>query len=190
MTTVPKPPTLDSSKRIFLKKTTFMSAAFIATTTGAWLGLKNEQKNRVSAHFWQTMVEDLQGKPWNLSRLQGKPLIINFWATWCPPCVHELPEIEKFHFIWGSKGWQVLGLALDSPKAVHAFLQKNSLQLPIAINHQNGLNTLRLLQNTPAGLPCTALISAEGDLIKIKNGPTTFLELQDWAHAHTGLISS
>lgn len=155
------------------------------TAGGAWLAMLQHQKKTVPTDFWQARVQDLQGASWPLSKLKGKPLVINFWATWCPPCVHELPEIEKFHQVWASKGWQTLALAVDSPSAVEAFIRKKPLQLPIVMSYEYGLQYLHLLQYPSSGLPFTAIISSSGHILELKNGPTTFAELSAWAQKYT-----
>ena len=182
----PNPPNPSSAlRRAFFQKSLLGITGLGMTAGGAWLAMLHHQKKVVPTEFWQAKVQDLDGATWQLSKLKGKNLLINFWATWCPPCVHELPEIERFHQVWASKGWQTLALAIDSPAAVQAFVNKNSLELPIAMSHEYGLHYLKLVQNPAAGLPFSAIISSSGHILEIKNGPTTFAELNAWAHTHT-----
>ena len=145
----------------------------------------HHHKKIVPSDFWLARVQALDGSTWQLSDLKGKNLLINFWATWCPPCVHELPEIERFHQIWAPKGWKTLALAVDSGAAVQAFVTKNPLNLPIAMSYEHGLHYLHLLQNQASGLPFTVMISSSGHILEIKNGPTKFEELNAWAQDHT-----
>ena len=68
--------------------------------------------------FWSLSFDTPDGKSLAMSGFSGKPLLLNFWATWCPPCVEELPVLDAFYQNNKSKDWQVFGLAVDQPSAV------------------------------------------------------------------------
>lgn len=79
-------------------------------------------------------LPDLEGRPLDLrQRFAGRPLLINVWASWCAPCVEEMPELARFAHTRGSEGVQVLGLALDTPEDVRRFLQQVPVDYPIVI---------------------------------------------------------
>src|SRR5690606_14057580 len=115
--------------------------------------------------------------------LQGRPLLINFWATWCPPCVKEMPELERFHLAQKAHGWTVLGLAIDGPTPVRTFLDKTPVSFPIGLAGFGGTELGAALGNTAGGLPFTVLVDAQGRLMQRKMGATTLEELQGWAQA-------
>ncbi|RZL33626.1 MAG: TlpA family protein disulfide reductase, partial [Rubrivivax sp.] len=75
----------------------------------------------VAQAFWARRFVSVDGSEMDVARWRGKPLLVNFWATWCPPCVKELPEINQFYGEAKGKGWQVLGLAVDKAEPVNAF---------------------------------------------------------------------
>ena len=76
--------------------------------------------------FWQTSFETPEGgAPLAVAALRGRPLLVNFWATWCPPCVEELPLLNAFHQKQSPKGWQLLGLAVD--RVDPAWLRRSAL---------------------------------------------------------------
>jgi len=119
-----------------------------------------------------------------LRSLTGRPLVINFWATWCPPCVKEMPELDRFAQEFGAQGWQVLGVAIDKPTAVNRFLQQTPVRFPVVLlEGTEGLAWIRRLGNPGGGLPFTLLIAANGSLQQTKLGPTTTDELRRWAQA-------
>jgi thiol-disulfide isomerase/thioredoxin len=131
--------------------------------------------------FWTQQFDTPAGTPLNLATFQGKPLLVNFWATWCPPCVKELPELDRFHQAFGAQGGQVLGLAIDAPTPVKAFLGKTKVAFPIGLAGMGGTETAAALGNSAGGLPFSVLISAQGRIVQRKMGATSFEELSTWA---------
>lgn len=166
-----------------------------AAGAGGWLALKHDANaaaagqdksataDAVPATFWTQQFDAPQGSPLKMAALKGRPLVVNFWATWCPPCVKEMPEINHFHREFSAKGWQVLGLAVDSPTPVKAFLAKKPVGFPIGLAGMDGTQLALALGNTIGGLPFTVVIDAKGGIRHRKMGPTTFGELAAWAKA-------
>ncbi|WP_374675943.1 TlpA disulfide reductase family protein [Ideonella sp.] len=116
-----------------------------------------------------------------LRSLAGRPLVINFWATWCPPCVKEMPELDRFARDFASRGWQVLGVAIDKPQAVSRFLTQTPVGFPIVLlEGTEGLTWIRRLGNPGGGLPFSLQLAANGSLQQTKLGPTTLDELRGW----------
>ena len=126
----------------------------------------------------------LDGSPLPLSALRGRPLLINVWASWCGPCVEEMPELAAFASQQDDNGVQVIGLALDSPEAVQAFLQRVPVPYPIAIEPPGPGDSSVLLGNARGLLPYTVLIDAQGRLRKRKLGPFAPGEIAGWATPH------
>ena len=135
------------------------------------------------ADFWQQQFDTLAGTPLHLASLQGRPLLLNFWATWCPPCVKEMPELDRFHERFAPQGWQVLGLAIDGPTPVREFLAKTPVKFPIGLAGFGGTELSQALGNTAGGLPFSVLIDAQGRLRQRKMAATHFDELRQWAQA-------
>ena len=131
--------------------------------------------------LWALKVARPQGGELDLASLRGKPLLINFWATWCAPCVHEMPLIDRFHREYGPRGWQVLGLAVDRPAPVTEFLARVKVGFPIGLAGLDGMDLLHGLGNAQGGLPFTVVINAAGQLVQRKMGETSFEELAGWA---------
>ena len=131
--------------------------------------------------FWQAEWATPQGSTLAMKSLAGKPLLLNFWATWCPPCVEELPLINDFYLKNKAKGWQVLGLAVDKLQPVQAFLQKSPLDFPVGMAGLAGTELTRTMGNLAGALPFTVVLGSDGSMLHRKMGRVTPEELAVWA---------
>ena len=112
---------------------------------------------------------------------KGTWTVLDFWATWCPPCVHELPLLNAFHRSHHAQGWQVLGVAIDKAAAVQQFLRKLPLDYPVALAGPGGVGLTRALGNLPGGLPFTLVTAANGRILHRKIGQIQAPDLEHWA---------
>ncbi len=127
-------------------------------------------------------LPDLQGQPVSLpGRFAGRPLLINVWASWCGPCVEEMPELARFSAQQGDNGTQVLGLALDTADAVQAFLQRVKVDYPIVLDSPGPADASVALGNTRGLLPYSVLVGADGRIVRQKLGAFSAGELDQWA---------
>jgi thiol-disulfide isomerase/thioredoxin len=131
--------------------------------------------------FWGATLDSPEGKPVSLAGFRGKPLLVNFWATWCPPCVEELPLINAFYEAQRSRGWQVLGIAIDQPSAVRQWLQRSPLSFPVVLAGLQGTEMSKSLGNQAGGLPFSVLFSAKGEVLERKLGQLHADDLKKWA---------
>ncbi len=138
----------------------------------AWLLRPNAKPSFPDSEsaFWLGQFEQLDGTLLQLDRFKNKPLVLNFWATWCPPCVEELPLLNNFYQENAANGWQVLGLAVDQRAAVARFLGAHSLTFPVALAGLQGIELSKSLGNLSSGLPFTAVISPAGKVVHRKMG--------------------
>ena len=116
-----------------------------------------------------------------MSSFRGKPLLVNFWATWCPPCIEELPLLDSFYQANKSNGWQLLGLAVDQPSAVRKWLQAKPLSFPVGMAGFGGTEVSKSFGNLSGGLPFSVVLGASGQLLHRKSGKVTPEELALWA---------
>jgi thiol-disulfide isomerase/thioredoxin len=130
--------------------------------------------------FWQLSFDTPDGQTLALASFRGKPLLLNFWATWCPPCVKEMPQIDAFHRQKREAGWQVIGLAVDGPTPVREFLARTPVSFPIGLAGLGGTELSRQLGNGPGGLPFTVHLDGAGRVAHRKLGETNLQELLSW----------
>lgn len=116
-----------------------------------------------------------------MASLRGRPLVINFWATWCAPCVKEMPQLDRFHKDFEAKGWQVVGLAIDSPTPVREFLKRVPVGFAVGLAGMDGTALGRTLGNDKAALPFTVVIDSRGAIKHTRLGETSYEELSGWA---------
>lgn len=132
--------------------------------------------------FWAARFErPLGGGELVAASLRGRPLLLNFWASWCAPCVKELPELAQFQREFKAAGWQVLGLAIDSPEPVREFLKKMPLDFELGLAGLSGTELSRNLGNSQGGLPFSVAFDARGEVIWRKLGATNLEELRQLA---------
>jgi thiol-disulfide isomerase/thioredoxin len=125
----------------------------------------------------------LDGSSLAIGALRGRRLLINFWATWCPPCVTEMPLLDAFARNQAEAGWSVLALAVDGAEPVRRFIAERSLKLPVALAGDDGLDLSRRLGNVAGGLPFSVAFDRQGAPVQRKLGAVDAPLLQAWAAA-------
>ncbi|MEO8365658.1 MAG: TlpA disulfide reductase family protein [Pseudoxanthomonas sp.] len=127
-------------------------------------------------------LADLQGQMQPIpDAYAGRPLLINVWASWCGPCIEEMPELDGYARSQGTKGVQVLGLALDTPENIHEFLGRVPVAYPILVDTPGPADASVWLGNRKGVLPYSVLVGADGKILKQKIGPFASGEINDWA---------
>lgn len=150
-----------------------------------WLGAPQlNSADGADAAPRELSLNDLGGTPQQLSELRGQPLLINFWATWCTPCIRELPLLQSLHDSRHQGGLQVLLIAQeDDPQLVQSFLSEHSISLPSWIDPPSSGDASRALGNLRNVLPFSVLLDADGRVLKRRAGAFNEALLAEWAQA-------
>ena len=120
------------------------------------------------------------GQVTRLSQHRGPLTVVNFWATWCAPCIEEMPELSSLHTEWQSGPAKFVGLAVDSPSQVRSHLEERPVSYPIAIIGAAGTELSKRLGASIDALPFTALIDSKGQVRRVKLGRIREEELRNW----------
>jgi thiol-disulfide isomerase/thioredoxin len=123
---------------------------------------------------WQTP----DGKLADTEKWRGKVLIVNFWASWCPPCVEEMPTLDKLQGEFKSQNVLFVGIGIDSPSNIREFLEKTPVSYPIVIGGLEGSNLSKQMGNSQGALPYTIVINAQGKATNSKLGKISEEELR------------
>lgn len=175
-----------------------LAVASAAATLG-WQGLRKQQSNQQALDsFWalELATPDEEARTIALAPLRGRPLLVNFWATWCPPCVRELPLLnalaqeqaqaqaqaqEQASLTAGAiPALQILGIAVDQAPKVRQWLQRQPLAYPVLMAGAGGMAISRSLGNVQGGLPFSLLLDAQGQVRQRRIGEFSPEVLQRW----------
>jgi len=168
-----------------MKKSFVASAAVVAVLfagMGIYLGNEHATPAKAQSPAIQQLMKmtlpDSKGQQQKLSQWQGKFLVVNFWATWCTPCVQEMPELSALQNELAAKNIQLLGLGIDSPSNITEFAVKYHITYPLFAAGMEGTELSRQLGNQAGGLPFTVLIAPDGSLLKSYLGRLKMDELR------------
>jgi peroxiredoxin len=106
-------------------------------------------------------LRDLSGKSWTFAELRGKVVLLNFWATWCPPCRKEMPDLETIYGRFGSKGLVVLGISDEEPAKVEPFIRERKVSFPVLLDPGRKVNEMFVVD----GIPKSFVYDREGKLV-------------------------
>lgn len=150
------------------------AALLLAALVGAWGCSKQEELPVEGKPAPDFSLKDLSGRPVSLSSLKGKVVLLNFWATWCPPCREEVPSMVRLNQAMQGKDFQMLAVSIDEggKNAVTAFFAKTGLTLP-ALLDTDGKTSKRY---GTTGVPETFVINKKGIIVKKVVGA------MDWSH--------
>jgi thiol-disulfide isomerase/thioredoxin len=173
------------ARRYWLVAGVAAAAAGLGAGTALWRRHESSSTSgspgeQLAAEFWTLRHDRPDGGQFDLNSMRGKPMLVNFWATWCPPCVEELPMIDAFFRDHADNGWQVVGLAIDRPDAVRKFLARTPVSFPIGVTGLAGTELVKKLGNTSGGLPFTMVLAADGTVAARKMGKLEAADLETW----------
>ncbi|MBI3777323.1 MAG: TlpA family protein disulfide reductase [Gammaproteobacteria bacterium] len=129
-------------------------------------------------------LPDLDGKKQAFHQWRGKVIVLNFWATWCPPCREEIPLFTALQKKHQDRDLQVVGVAIDNKTAIMVFRQFVNMNYPILIGEDEGLKLVAQYGNRMGSLPYTVIIDRNGTIVARKLGVLTQVELESLVEPH------
>ena len=129
-------------------------------------------------------LPDPAGRAQALSQWRGKLVLLNFWASWCAPCVEEMPLLDAFQQRHTARGLQVVGIASDAVGPTRAFLAEHAVDYPILIDDPERGDLSRILGNTHGVLPYSVLIGRDGRVLANRAGTFNERSLDEWLKPH------
>ena len=166
-----------------------VGAAVLAAAVGGWLQHAS-QRARVpdGVHVAQVgevapdvALPDLDGKQHRLSDYRGHRVLINFWASWCGPCLKEMPMLVEAQAKIGEKGPIIVGIAMDEPANVRSFLATHPVNYPILLGSLDSPSTSLRLGNVGEVLPYSVLLDENGHVLFSRRGVLDADDLKAWA---------
>lgn len=137
------------------------------------------------AALFSASFPDPDGRTVDLSRFKGHVLVVNFWATWCAPCVEEMPELQQIAREYASRGVTVIGVGIDNPAAIRRFRDEFGIDFVLLAAGAGGSELARQLGNPSGALPFTLLLDAEGRPGLRRLGRFKAEELRAWLELHS-----
>jgi len=155
--------------RIFMSKKTIFTvfAAILALTAGLLVqrtvstSVEKEEVAKLLEFSFPDVSEQMQ----SISQWRGKVLVINFWATWCAPCLKEIPEFIKLQAEYQQQGLQFIGVAIEDKQSMSVYLQGNKINYPVLIAGDAGIGLAHQLGNIIDAVPFTVIVNREGQVV-------------------------
>lgn len=119
------------------------------------------------------VLPDLEGKPRNINQWAGKVVLVNFWATWCPPCRREIPAFIEVREAYADQGFEIVGVAIDEPQQVQDFVDGMGVEYPVLVGALEASEIARQYGNRYGALPYSVLIDRDGRIRFIQPGELT-----------------
>ncbi len=146
----------------------FATSYFISSSAS----VQNGHGDSTQALFAATFP-DANSKSQALKQWQGKIIVLNFWATWCPPCREEMPELSALNMQYQDKNVIVLGLAIDDVSLINEFIKETRISYPLLAAEEGGMDLASGLGNNKSVLPYTVIIKPDGTVAKTYFGRIT-----------------
>ena len=155
---------------MWLKRMMVLLLLLVALLAGVWV--KHHQLSHTefqpsgSVYLPDFIFPDVNGHSQSIKQWPNQVLVINFWATWCPPCLDELPDFNRLQLQYQDSGVQFIGVALDEAQAVSAAITRFNIVYPQFIAGDAGINLSKSLGNDSGAVPFTILVDAQGRVIQ------------------------
>jgi thiol-disulfide isomerase/thioredoxin len=162
----------------------FISVAVVAVAGGYFFSQQEtgeaiQHSRPISADaLFKASFDDMEGKPQALAQWRGKVMVVNFWATWCPPCRAEMPEFVKLQTKYKTNGLVFVGIAIDQKDKVIAFADEIGVNYPVLLGELGAVELTRNLGNRLGGLPYTVIVDRSGHIVATEMGELSKARLE------------
>lgn len=129
--------------------------------------------------LFDSSFKDFKWQMQPVSQWKGKPMVVYFWATWCKPCVKEVPELIKLYDEYRGRDVVVLGIAVDNADKVEAFMKERNVNYPVLVGGNEAIDLSKKLGNKVGGLPFTIIVDKKGHVVKTYLGEVTKANLEE-----------
>ncbi|HEY9132456.1 MAG TPA: TlpA disulfide reductase family protein [Dyella sp.] len=167
--------------------TFILIAALLVAVAGGWMQRANQERRapegvvaRPGEVRPDLILTDIDGKPHALSSFRARRVLLNFWASWCGPCLDEMPALARIQEKFGEKELIVVGIAMDDPAQVRSFLAQHPVPYPILMGQLESPSTSLRLGDTGEVLPFSVLLDADGRILATRRGALPDAQLADW----------
>ena len=166
-------------KSIAVRVTFILALALISAAAGytlhLWLNARSSSAATpavagVAQQRPDFTLPDLHGKPRNISAWDGKVLLVNFWATWCPPCRKEIPDLMKLQHAYGKRGLQVIGVAIDDKQKIRDYADTMGIDYPILFGSQDAIEVATRYGDYFGAIPYSVIINRQGRIVFTHRG--------------------
>ena len=162
-----------------------LGMAVLAAAVGGYVQHHHRQPARMDSAVLGRPVTaltlpDLDGKLHQLSDYRGHRVLLNFWASWCGPCLEEMPALNRAQAKFGEQGAIVVGIAMDEPARIRPFLAMYPVNYPILLGRLKSPSTTAQLGDTSEMLPYSVLIDADGSILAAHTGALSPSQLEQW----------
>ena len=165
-----------------------LGAAVLVAALGGWLQHASRQpRTRVAVQVANVgdlrpdlALAGLDGREHRLSEFHGRRVLLNFWASWCGPCLDEMPALARAQAKFGAQGAIVVGIAMDEPARARDFLAAHPVNYPILFGQLESPSTSLRLGNVDEVLPYSVLLDADGRILDTRRGALDAAALDRW----------
>jgi thiol-disulfide isomerase/thioredoxin len=152
----------------------------------AWRRLDDAPASLSSTPLFALTYPDPEDREQALAQWRGRLLVVNFWATWCVPCIEEMPDLQRVRDEYRARNVEVLGIGIDSAAKIREFREKQRITFPLFVAGAGGSELARQLGNTAGALPYTVLVAPDGSVVQRRLGAIKPAELRRWLDTHLG----
>jgi peroxiredoxin len=162
-----------------------LALAVLVAALGGWLQHRSRQLHMADSPMVGKVLPaltlpDLDGTGHPLDGYRGHRVLLNLWASWCGPCLREMPALNQAQANYAKQGVVIVGIAMDEPARVRQFLAEHPVSYPILLGHLDAPSTSLKLGNTHELLPYSLLVSADGRVLASHAGALSPAQLTQW----------